>query len=79
MERGKRGTTFSTLHKLSDVFGEPIDSFFKHTEETSYTESQKLREKVGSLITCFSSAELGLVIHMVKGIQRMRGNIEDND
>ena len=71
IERGTRGTVPHTLYKLSYIFDVSIDSFFCETETDSYNKSQKLRKKISSYISDFSSKELHFVIKLAQGIQRM--------
>ena len=74
IEKGLRGTTLSTLYKLSEIFCEPIGNFFYHAEEPSHSKSQRLCKKVQSLIADFSEAELGYLIHVIKGMNQMKGS-----
>jgi len=74
IERGQRGATPSTLFKLSNVFGIPIDKFFYHTEDSlpslvEIPSKQVKRERLNSLTSDFSDAEVDFIISVVKGLR----------
>ena len=74
IERGQRGATPITLYKLSTVFGTPIDKFFYRSEDSlpSLVEAPSehiKREKLASLTSDFSDAEVNFVITVVKGLR----------
>ena len=84
IERGQRGATPITLFKLSNVFGTPIDKFFYHTQDflPSLVETpldQLKREKIASLTSDFSDAEVDFVIATVKGLRNIsRSDVKEN-
>ena len=79
IERGQRGTTSSTLLKMSEVFGMPIDKFFypnKRTmrgiiEESRAQKNQANYKKMESLISDFSDKEIDFTISMIKAVRAM--------
>ena len=84
IERGQRGTTPSTLFKLSDVFGKSIDSFFHRDENGALSMSEELvvkgqakRKKIESLIAGFTDNELDFVVTILKGLRTLnRGEVD---
>ena len=76
IERGQRGTTPSTLFKLADVFGIPIDNFFYRTEDSylSLSETSKdetNRKKITSLISDFSDIDLDFVVSVIQNLRTL--------
>ena len=78
MERGERGTTALILYKLSELFSEPIDSFFRHNKEIQYEgEFNKLQKRIQCLTYDFTASELTLLTYVIYGIRDMKvGNLQ---
>jgi len=71
IERGERGVTYSNLHKLSLIFGLPIDRLFQQDNTSAFGEPHGLRDRLSSLISDFGDDELGFIILIVKGMRQM--------
>ena len=71
IERGLRGTTPYTLFKLSDIFDQPIDHFFRCNQEEPFNIIKALHEKISVLTANFTERELIFVISMIKGISHL--------
>ena len=76
IERGRRGTTSSTLFKLADVFGIPIDELFYRSQRSSlsYGEDEidarrSKRKKISSLISNFNEKELDFVLLTIRSLR----------
>ncbi len=89
IERGQRGATAYTLHKLSQIFQIKVDELFCETSETSIAlcesavdHTKVKREKVSTLLYDLRSKELDFVIEFIKGLKNMLGKnnqLEDDD
>ncbi|MDR1663516.1 MAG: helix-turn-helix domain-containing protein [Clostridiales bacterium] len=85
IERGKRGATSLTLHKLADVFGTTVDNIFYGAEgslslrEEPESRTKTMRAKVSSLIADLTEPEMEFVIRIIKGIKRMNHTIVIRD
>jgi transcriptional regulator with XRE-family HTH domain len=78
IERGLRGATNYSLTKLSEVFQQPIDYFFRvdkpksgkiKLKETNETDVK--RAKISSLLNDLSITELEFIIQTVKSLKAM--------
>jgi len=86
IERGQRGTTSSTLYRLSEVFDMPIDVLFRNSkvsalafgEEPSDADAIK-RKKITSFISGFSEEELEFILGVIKGLRRLRNYSPEGD
>ncbi|MDR1533089.1 MAG: helix-turn-helix domain-containing protein [Clostridiales bacterium] len=82
IERGKRGTTASTLKKISTVFDVPIGDFFAEEGFILSESGTPRHELIRSLTVDFADPELDFVISIIRNYRAMRGNIsysEDDD
>lgn len=85
IERGQRGTTPTTLYKLSEIFGKSIDAFFHEdtsnplflSEEPEKQRNVK-RKKVASFISDLSERELDFIIAMIKNLRSVTRSAYDD-
>lgn len=79
IERGQRGTTPSTLFKLSKLFKIPVDAFFYQSTDLILNEDPTKggqKKKIESLISDFTEIELEFVVSMVKAVRAMNRSEE---
>ena len=74
IERGERGATAVTLHKLSQVFNLQIDSLFAEPDKESFSVREDndddlaaTRRKITSLLTRLNDFETRMILHMITG------------
>jgi len=85
IERGRRGTTPSTLYKLAEVFDIPIDDLF-YTNSTHLASNQQpacttdiQKKKIISFISIFDGKQLNFIIAIIRGMIGLKESLfEDN-
>jgi transcriptional regulator with XRE-family HTH domain len=87
MERGQRGATAYTMHKLSQAFDMPMDVMFAQSDGTSLSmrendddEFKVMRKKINALTSGLTVRELNFVIKMINNIMKMnRADADDSE
>ena len=81
IERGQRGTTSSTLYRLSEVFDMPIDALFRNNKGSSLSFGEESldpcaikRRKVASYISSFNESELEFILSVIKNLRQLRNH-----
>ena len=85
IERGQRGTTPTTLYKLSEIFDKSIDAFFHEDvskalflSEAPEEQKKIKRSKVSSFVADLSERELDFVIAMIKSLRSVTRSAYDD-
>ncbi len=78
IERGQRGATAYTLHKLSEIFQIKIDTFFNERFDGLLVEEEDpakiKREKISTILYDLEPSELDFIIDLIKSLKQMQSN-----
>ena len=86
IERGQRGATPTTLLKLSNIFGMPIDRFF-YSDEGVQTlklgdnegKRDDRRKKIDALMSDFTISQLDFIIAIIQNVRLLFSQKAKND